>query len=102
MDMESIWITGARFFAIPHSTLESSQTPYRGTHPFATPSATGEVPVFINTGALVAREEERIWKHNPNADIGKRAVNHEILQSFEYSTELYGWTAKTADIGTSI
>ena len=33
-------------FANPRSTLESSQTPYRGIHQFATPSAPGEVPVL--------------------------------------------------------
>ena len=44
-------------FANPRSTLESSQTPHRGIHQFATPRATAEVPVLISTGALVAREE---------------------------------------------
>ena len=47
-------------FANPRSTLESSQISFRGIHPFATPSAAGEVPVHISTGAHVAREEERL------------------------------------------
>ena len=45
-------------FANPRSTLESSQTPYRGILHSTTPSAAGEVPV--RTGATVAREEEPI------------------------------------------
>ena len=43
--------------ANPRSTLESSQILCRGIHQFATPSETGEVPVHIGTGALVARKE---------------------------------------------
>ena len=41
-------------------------------------------------------------EHNSNADISKKAADHELLYSCGYSTEFYGWTAKTADIGTSI
>ena len=85
--------------ANPRST---SQLPYRGIHQFATPSARGEVPVHKCTGALVAREEERIGKHNSNADTCKQAVDHELLYACGYPTEFYGWTAKTADFGTSI
>ena len=48
------------------------------------------------------KRERTNWKHNPNADICTQAVNHEILQFCGYSTEFCGWTAKTADIGTSI
>ena len=52
-------------FANPRPTLESSQIPCRGIHQFATPSAAGEVPVHTSTGALVAREEERIGSTIP-------------------------------------
>ena len=45
--------------------FESSQTPYQGILHSTTPSATGEVPVLISTGALVAREEERIGSTFP-------------------------------------
>ena len=88
-------------FVHPRSTLESLQIPHQGHHPFATPSATGEVPVLISTGAPVAREEGRIG-NTIHADVCKQAVNHKILWSCGYSTEFSGWTAKTADIGTSI
>ena len=48
-------------FVNPRSTLESSQTPYRGIHQFTTPS----------------RKRGRTnWKHNPNANICKQAVDH--------------------------
>ena len=70
---ESFWITGKRFLQIHVWTLESSQTPYRGIHPFATPpSATGEVPVLISTKALVAREEERIGNTIPMPTFASR------------------------------
>ena len=45
-------------FANPRSTQESSQITVQGIDQFATPSATGEVPVHISTGAPVARDEE--------------------------------------------
>ena len=41
-------------------------------------------------------------KHNSNADICKKAVDHKFIISGGYSAEFYGWTAKTADIGTAI
>ena len=63
----------------PRPVFDSSQTPYQGTVHSTTPSATGAVPVQVSTGQPVARGEERIE-----------------------STEFYGWTAKTADIGASV
>ena len=47
-------------FANPHSTQESSQTPYRGIHQFATPSAAGEVPVLISTGHLLQERKNEL------------------------------------------
>ena len=32
----------------------------------------------------------------------KKAVDHEFIISCGYSAEFYGWTAKTANIGTAI
>ena len=42
------------------------------------------------------------WGNNSNADICKKTVDHEFIISGGYSAEFYGWTAKTADIGTAI
>ena len=42
------------------------------------------------------------WKHNSNADDCKKAVNHEIFLTGGNSTEFYGCTGKTADIGASV
>ena len=41
------------------------------------------------------------WGHNSNADICKKTVDHEFIISGGYSA-FYGWTAKTADVGTAI
>ena len=89
-------------FANPRSTLEPSQIPYQGTHPFMTSTAAGQAPAPISTGRPVARENERKRKHDSNADFCKKAADCELLYICGYSTESYGWEAKTADIGTSI
>ena len=81
-------------FANPRSTLEPLRTPYQGIHPIMAPNAAGEAPALISTGRLVAREEERIVSHNSNADICKKAADHELLYSCGYSTEFYCWAAK--------
>ena len=48
-------------------------------------------------------QEMKIEKgQNSNADIYKKAVDHEFINTGGYSAEFYGWTAKTANIGTSI
>ena len=74
------------FFANPRSTLESSQIPYQGTHPFVAPNAAGEAPVLISTGKLVASEDERIGSTIPMP----QADDCELLCSFGYSTE-FSW-----------
>ena len=58
-------------FANPRPTLESSQTPHRGIHQFATPTA-GEAPTFMSTKRLVAREEERSGNAIPMATFARR------------------------------
>ena len=67
------------FFANPRSTLESLQKPYRGIHPFMTPNAAGEAPAIISTGALVAREEERIGNTIPMPTFACRPSNMRSL-----------------------
>ena len=98
--MESTWTTGKRI--CKRSTLESSQTLYQGILHSTTPSAEGEAPALISTGRPVAREEEGIGSTISNADICNKAADHELRYSCGYSTEFYGWAAKTANIGTSI
>ena len=66
-------------FANPRSTFESSQTPCRGIHHFATSSAAGEA---------CGKRGRTNWKHNPNADICKKAADHERLYASGYSTEV--------------
>ena len=42
------------------------------------------------------------WKHNSNANVCREAVNHEFFPTSGKSTEFYGWSAKTANIGASV
>ena len=41
------------------------------------------------------------WEHDNNADVWKKAANHELFLTIGSSTACYGCTAKTADIGAS-
>ena len=79
------------------SAFDSPQNHYQGIHHSTTPSAAGSV-----TERLVARGEDRNKGHHSNADICKKAVDHEFIISGGCSAELFGWATKTADIGTSI
>ena len=65
-------------FANPRSTLESSQTPYRGIYQFATPSAAGEVRSAHKHKETCGKRGRTNWKHNPNADICKKAADHKL------------------------
>ena len=66
-------------------------------HFSTTPRAAGSV-----TGETCCKRWRANWEHNSNADICKKAVDHEFFFASGYSTEPYGWTAKTANFGTSI
>ena len=84
------------------STFDSSPNHCQGIHHSTTPGVPGSIPVHIGTGTRVARDEDQNRRTNSNADNCKKAVDHEFISSGGYSAEFYGWTAKTADIGTSI
>ena len=74
--------------------FDSSQTPCQGILHSSIPSAAGAIPVHVRTGRLVARGEDE-WEHDTNADVCKKAVNHELFLTSGSSTEFNGWTAKT-------
>ena len=86
----------------PRSMFAPSQTPYQGTLHSTNPSATGAIPVQVSTGRPVARGEERIGSTTPMPMTARRPVNHEFFLTSGSSTEFYGSTAKTADIGASV
>ena len=83
-------------FCNQFSTVDSSRNHYQRIHHSTTPGDTWSVPVHIGTRTPVARDEDL------NRGICKKAVNHEFIVPSGYSAEFYGWTAKTADIGTAI
>ena len=56
---------GNVFLGNPRSMFDSSQTPYQGILHFANPSATGAIPVQVNTGRPVPGSEERIGSTTP-------------------------------------
>ena len=84
------------------SAFDSSRNHYQRIHHSTTPGATGSVPVRIGAGTLVARDEDRIRGTIPNADMCKKVVDHEFIFASGDSADIHGWTAKTANIGTSI
>ena len=93
--------TQGNVLAHPRSTFESSQKPYRGILHFTTPNATHRVPVRICTGALVARDEERIGSTILMPTFASRPSTMNSFMPVEIP-EFYCRTAKTADIGTAI
>ena len=100
-DMEFVWNTGKRFwqstFHVPFITDTSprNSSPYESKCHRCIPSA----------GKCRETCRER-WRtnseHNTNADVSRKAVNHEFLLTSGNSTEFYGCTAKTANIGSSV
>ena len=64
-------------FGSSRPMCDSTQTPYQGILHSTNPSATGAIPVQVSTGRPVARSVGRIWEHDTNADVCKKAVNHE-------------------------
>ena len=87
--------TQGNVFGNPRSTFGSSQTPYKGILHFTNQSATGAIPVQGSTGRPVARGEERIG-------VPMSAGRPSTMNSSGNSTEFYGCTAETADIGASV
>ena len=79
------------------STFDSSQNHHQGDYLFTTPGETGPVPQAI----LFRKRWRANQGHNSNVDGCKKAVDHEFIIFCGYPAEFYGWTAKTADIGTA-
>ena len=84
--MESVWTTGKRFWQST-SFFRFITNTFEGILHSAAPSATGAVPVHGSTGTPVARNQERIVSTIPNADVCRKAVDHELLFASGYSTE---------------
>ena len=78
--------TQGNVFGNPRSVFGSPQTPYQGILHSTNPSATGAIPVQGSARRPVARGEERIWEHNTNADVCKKAVKHEFFLCSGIST----------------
>ena len=67
----------------PRIMFVSSQTPYQGILHSTTPSASGAIPVQVRTGKPVTGSEERNREHRSNAEFCKKAVNHELILSYQ-------------------
>ena len=89
--MESIWITGKRFWK-SISTFDS---------PSDYPQRIQSDDVQRNREA-VPRKNEYYSRHNSNADICDKTVDYEFYKAGGISAELHGRTAKTANIGIAI
>ena len=74
-------------FGNPRRMFRFITNTFEGILHSAAPSATGAVPVHGSTGTPVARDEERLGSTIPNADVCRKAVDHELLFASGYSTE---------------
>ena len=79
-------------FGSQFSTFDSARYCHQGIHSCAPQSERGSVPHAARTETPFIRE----------ADICKKAVDCEFCNTGEMSAEFYGWTAKTAQMGTAI
>ena len=89
-------------FGNPRPMFASSQTPYQGILHSTTPSASGAVPVQVSAGRPVARGEERIGSTTTMPMPERRSSTMNSFLPAEVSTEIFGWTAKTRNIGASV
>ena len=78
------------FFGNQFSTFDSPRDHPQGVHPCAPQRERGSVPQATKQ------------RHYSNADIWRKAVDYEFYNSAGITAEFHGWTAKTADIETSI
>ena len=90
------------FWQSTHYVRFITNTLSRNSSLYDTPSATGAVPVHVCTGTPFARGEERIGSTIPLPRFAGRPSTMNPFFASGYSTEFYGWTAKTANIGTWI
>ena len=95
-NMESTWTTGKRFCkstldarVIANTLSRNSKCCRWGSRAYQHRETCG-------------KRGRKNRKHNSNADICKKAADHELRYSCGYSTDFNGWAAKTANIGTSI
>ena len=84
------------------STADSSRNHYQRIHHSLTPGDTRSVPVHTCTRTLVAIDEDRSKGTIPMSTLARRPSTTKFISSSGYSAEFYGWTAKTAEIGTAI
>ena len=99
--MESIWITGKRFWKsifyvwfTPRSSSRSS--------PLRTAKRTKINSTCYKVENYFRKRWQTKYRHNCDADICKKAIDYEFFRTAGFSAELYGWTAKTANIGAAI
>ena len=89
-------------FGNQFSTRGSSRNPSQGIHHAETLRETASVPRAIGTGTSFARDDEKKQRHNSNADVCKKAVDYDFVNTCGDSAEPHGCTAKTANIGAAI
>ena len=98
--MESIWIAGKRFWKWIFYTWFARKSFLRNSSLQITKR--DSVSSTSNRHRDLCRKRWRAkWRHNSNADICKKAVDHEfIIPSIPQNS--LGWTAKTANFGAAI
>ena len=88
-------------FGNQFSTFDSPRDHPQGLHSCAPPIERGSFPQATGSETLFARDDKQ-KRHNSSADVCEKAFDHESVNTGGISAEFYGWTAKTANIGTAI
>ena len=88
-------------FGNQFSTFDSPRDRPQGIHSCAPQREQGSVPQATGTATLFARDDKQN-RDNFNADICRKAVDYEFVNTGGFSAEFYGWTAQTANTGTAI
>ena len=89
-------------FGTQFSTFDSPRDHPQGIHSCETHREQGSVPQATGGWDLFHKRRQTIQRHNSNADICRKAVDYEFVNTSGISAEFYGWTAETAISGVAI
>ena len=89
-------------FGNQFSTFDSPRDHPQGIHSCAPQRERGSVPQATGTGTLIARGDKQNTDTIPMPTFARRPSNMSFAIPVDFFAEFYGWTEKTANIGTAI